>query len=178
MQRLKKMRALFVFIRKLFFVLIMFFATTLLIGILLNRYTNLLSDYSMKVVLTNSMADSMPAGTVVIVKQTNPEDLTQGDVISYDVFGETVTHRINKKIERDNEYLFQTKGDANQQVDHHLVKSTDIQGKVIVYIPKIGSVLQKMQTGRGKIAFLLTLYAIYLVDSLISKLLNFKWKEG
>lgn len=178
MHILKKGSRLFVHVKKMFISLIMMLTMATLLGGLLHRYTDMLSSYSIKVVLTNSMADKMPAGTVVVAKKTAPEKLKEGDVISFDILGETVTHRITKTFKRNNDYLFQTKGDANQLVDNNLVKSTEIQGKVLFFIPKIGIILYKMQYIRGKIAFLLTLYSLYLIDSIISQLLNFKQIEG
>ncbi|MFC4718923.1 signal peptidase I [Enterococcus lemanii] len=158
--------------------LIIFFMPVTLLVPYVRQYTGILSDYSIKVVLTNSMADKIPAGSIVITRKVKPDKLKEGDVISFFASDETVTHRITKKIKKNNEYLFQTKGDANQLIDNNLVNTRDIQGKVLFFIPKIGIILQKMQHIRGKLAFLLTLLSLNLVYSLISQLINFKHIEG
>src|SRR5699024_10949614 len=108
--------------------------------------------YELKAILTDSMAEKMPAGTLVVTKQVPSNQLETGDVISFYRQEETVTHRIKKIIVTNETRQFLTKGDANSTVDQGTVLETEIQGKVIYFLPKIGTWFLKIQQPRGLIA--------------------------
>lgn len=110
-----------------------------------NGLPKMFFGYSAFTVLTSSMEDVIPKGSLVVVKQVPPEELKIGDDISY-LAGETtvITHRI-VGIEPD--YLgegklgFQTKGTMNQEPDDLLVPQINIVGKVIFHSQCVGTVV-------------------------------------
>lgn len=82
---------------------------------------------------TGSMIPAYNVGDVLLVKEKKIEELTEGDVITYNgksgnMKGKTVTHRIIN-IERSNGTIY-TKGDANNLADPE-IKEEQVIGKVI-----------------------------------------------
>ena len=88
------------------------------------------------VVLSGSMEPTLSPGDVVIVDATATVGV--GDIITYDT-GDQVptTHRVID--ERDGGY--QTKGDANENVDSGLVAFESVIGRTIITIPFVGYVI-------------------------------------
>ena len=88
------------------------------------------------VVLSGSMEPTLSPGDVVIVDAT--ASVGVGDIITYDT-GDQVptTHRVID--ERDGGY--QTKGDANENVDSGLVAFESVIGRTIITIPFVGYVI-------------------------------------
>lgn len=115
-------------------------ASLLLIPVLLG--------YKSMAVISGSMEPEIPVGSVVIVKDTKPEALKKGDIITYKIGGDTmVTHRINNVDKTNNEVI--TKGDANDSADVSPVKYEDIVGKMAVHIPLLGYISIYIRTPLG-----------------------------
>ena len=138
------------------------------------RFTPVFDEYELKAILTDSMAEKMPAGTLVVTKQVPSDQLETGDVISFYRQGETVTHRIKKIIVTHETRQFLTKGDANSTVDQGTVLETEIQGKVIYFLPKIGTWFLKIQQPRGLLAVMLALLALFLLNHLMEQIESLK----
>ena len=77
------------------------------------------------------MADTINIGDVVVVKVN--DEVKENDIIVYKEENSFITHRI---IKIDGQNLI-TRGDANNSEDKP-IKSSQILGKVIYIIPKIG----------------------------------------
>ncbi|MEO6117097.1 MAG: signal peptidase I [Pseudolysinimonas sp.] len=95
-------------------------------------------------VLTSSMTPNYPAGTLVIVKPTDVQQIRIGDVITYQLVSNqpaVVTHRVIQIVEpttpSDTE-SFITKGDANSLADAKPVKPVQVRGVVWYAVPYIG----------------------------------------
>jgi signal peptidase len=94
-------------------------------------------------VLTSSMNPSYPAGTLVITKPIDAQQIRIGDVITYQIkSGEAavITHRVIQIIEpaqAGDEVKFITKGDANSLADPE-VKPIQVRGVVWYAVPFIG----------------------------------------
>ncbi len=94
-------------------------------------------------VLTSSMTPSYPAGTLVIVKPTDPQQIRIGDVITYQIKSgqpEVITHRVIQIVEPakvGDTVKFITKGDANSLADP-VVKPIQVRGTVWYAVPYIG----------------------------------------
>lgn len=101
-------------------------------------------------ILTSSMSPDRPAGTLVVVRPTDPAEIGVGDVITYQLkSGEAtvVTHRVvSQGIGDDGEPIFQTQGDANPSPDQAWVKPVQIKGKLWYSVPKLGY-LNQLFTG-------------------------------
>lgn len=101
--------------------------------------------YSAFTVLTGSMEDVIPRGSLIITKQVEPESLKIGDDISYLAGEKTViTHRI---VGIEDNFLdtgkpgFQTQGTVNKEPDELIVPSANIIGKVIYHNHTEGKIL-------------------------------------
>lgn len=104
-------------------------------------------------VLTGSMYPEIPIGSMVYIEQTDPKNLTEGDVITFeDSKGETITHRVvnNRTVEG----KITTKGDANEQEDIEAVSYSDVIGKVAFVAPGLGDIFAAMATPLGKVYLL------------------------
>lgn len=91
--------------------------------------------------MTDSMGDTIPKGSVVFSYDVPVEELEVGDVITYiNSQGVSVTHQIVNEIYDYNESgnrAFYTKGTENDTVDEDAVTYEMIKGKVFIYIPYI-----------------------------------------
>ncbi|QIB27756.1 signal peptidase I [Caloranaerobacter azorensis] len=90
-------------------------------------------------VLSGSMQPNIEVGDLVVIKPVIPKKIRKGDVVTYrltnDIF---ITHRVIEVIDDNEEYLFVTKGDANNIEDNEKINSSQLIGKVFLVIPKGG----------------------------------------
>lgn len=119
--------------------------------------------FSSAVVLTGSMADTIEPNDMIITK--SQKSYSVGDIIMYEENSVTVTHRIIEITE--NGYL--TKGDANNTDDGTPIPQEKIVGKVIVTIPKIGSLISFFTTPLGMLILVLVLFLAIELPSLINR---------
>lgn len=105
------------------------------------------------VVLSGSMEPEYKTGSVIYVKEINPEDLEVCDVITYQLDGGTiVTHRIVGITEIDGQTAFHTKGDANEMEDAAAVLASQIMGTPVFTIPYLGYLVKYIQSTSGRYA--------------------------
>src|SRR5699024_2901583 len=94
-------------------------------------------------VLTGSMRPHLPPGTLVVIKPVPDEEISVGDVITFQIESgkpAVATHRV---IERSvdsasGEVRFTTQGDANNTPDPEPVQPVQVRGKVWYAIPYLG----------------------------------------
>lgn len=91
-------------------------------------------------IMSNSMANLIQRGDVVIVEKIHSTDLLDvQDIIEYQLEGESIIHRIIEiKIKEDGTKVYRTKGDNNNTPDQKWVDPNQITGIVRLKIPKIG----------------------------------------
>lgn len=111
------------------------------------------ADHSF-VVLTASMTPAIAPGDVVVVSDRGPATIAEGDVITFTRGNNEVpvTHRVTAVTEGAGGLAFETKGDANSDVDSSLVPAGSVIGTVILTIPYIGYVVQFTNTPYGFVA--------------------------
>jgi len=90
------------------------------------------------IIASGSMRPTMDVGDIAIVISTDPSEIQVGDVIQYWHETEMILHRVHNIHETGGQRLFVTKGDANTAPDLDPVFSTQIQGKLVFNIPKLG----------------------------------------
>lgn len=125
-------------------------------------------------VISGSMEPSYHLGSLIYVKEVEPETLKEGDVITFMLNQNTVaTHRIIKVLpdEEDPTVLrFRTKGDANLIEDTTPVHEENVLGKVVGTIPYLGYVSDYVQNPPGTYvvfgAVALLILAVFLPDIL------------
>jgi len=93
------------------------------------------------VVGSGSMRPLIDTGDVAIITDVpNIDAIKQGDIIQFRAKDAdfTIMHRVIEINQEGNTKLFVTKGDANKDVDPEPVHPSQITGKVVFVIPKVG----------------------------------------
>ena len=111
--------------------------------------------YGMANVLSGSMEPTFSKGTLLFVKDTR--NIKEGDIVVYQSGQELIVHRViaikDKKII--------TKGDANNIADQPFDK-TQIKGKVIGFVPVLGSIAAILKTPLAMI--MIIILALFLIE--------------
>ena len=129
--------------------------------------------YKAYIITSESMKPTIYIGDVIITKPCIQDELKTDDIITFKKNNEiTNTHRIIKIIDEDEKKSFITKGDNNELQDEKEVKFEEIQGKVILTIPKLGKIIELMQ---NKIVILVILLIILII--LFMSIINSEKKE-
>lgn len=123
-------------------------------------------DYSAFVVLTGSMEEVIPKGSLVVTKRIDPTELKIGDDITYMISeSATVTHRI---IEIEENYLdtgqraFRTQGVMNQEPDINPVAAVNVVGKVIWHNKMLGRLVELLRQNWPLLIFLIAIVLIFV----------------
>lgn len=119
------------------------------------------------VVKSGSMEPQIETGSVSFVnKHIQYEDIKEQDVIAFTVDeGVKVTHRVVEKTEEG----LRTKGDANKDIDGTIITKNNYIGKNIFSIPKLGYVVNTIQTPRGRIILITVIVVMLLAGILIGE---------
>jgi signal peptidase len=126
--------------------------------------------YSTFTVLTSSMQDTLPRGSLLVDKHVDPQSLVVGDDITYVIEGgATITHRIIEINENADGYgnrSFTTKGTMNNDPDVKPVYAPNVAGKVIFHVPYVGTAVQMM---RANIAVTVVMAVLFfaLIESIL-----------
>ena len=115
------------------------------------------------ITLSGSMSPTFDTGSLIFIKDADPDTLKQGDIICYLENGQTaVTHRIAEVVVTDGVKSFITKGDANNTTDAMSVQLSQVEGSYIGHWAGAGNVVMFMQSTTGMILFIALPIAIYL----------------
>ena len=100
-------------------------------------------------VVSGSMEPEIPVGSVAYIEPTDPVELEEGDVISFNQNGSVILHRVvsNHQVEG---YLI-TKGDANEQEDLEEVPYQNVRGREVRHIPVLGQLMMILSSTVGKV---------------------------
>lgn len=125
------------------------------------------------VVLSDSMEPAFSSGDIVIVQSVAPAAISTGDVITYqspraEGNAQRVSHRVIGIDQTQGEYVFQTKGDANEQPDAYQVSEADLTGKVWFVIPYVGYLVQFAGTTLGMLLLIVVPGMLLVVTELWS----------
>ena len=87
-------------------------------------------------VATGSMEPTYGVDTLILVKETEPSEIREGDVISFyssdpALDGAVNTHRVIEVTKDEDNYIYVTQGDANNVPDMYDVNSKYLIGKVV-----------------------------------------------
>ncbi len=115
-----------------------------------------LFKYESIAIISNSMIPCFGRGDVIIYKKINNDELrkiSKDTIIVYSTGERNIAHRIVDKIEKNNNVLYQTKGDRNNVADMELVRTTQIKGVYVFCIKYIGfpSILLYEYFNNGKV---------------------------
>lgn len=128
-------------------------------------------------VLTGSMEPSYPTGSLIYVKRVDADDLRVNDVITFSLSSNViVTHRIVEIVADESNpsvVSYRTKGDANNDADASLVSASNIIGRVIFSVPRLGYLANYIQEPPGIYVAIfvcgLMIAFVFYTDSLESK---------
>jgi signal peptidase len=98
--------------------------------------------FSAQNVLSGSMQNVYPKGSVILIKHVDPNTLAAGDDINFE-WEENVTwtHRIKeviKNFEGSGQPGFRTYGTTSGATDDKVIRGVNVLGKVIFCVPKLG----------------------------------------
>ena len=128
--------------------------------------------YKPFIVLSGSMEPSIMTGDMVFVKETDPDSLKVGDVISYKSGSAVVTHRIVEVKSENGETRYVTQGDANNAADQGMVKPADVEGIYQRRIAGAGNLAMFMQTTTGMILFVVCPLVLFVLWDVIRRQLE------
>ena len=125
------------------------------------------------VIISPSMAPTIKVQDAIVIKRQEKEKLKKNDIITFystdpRYAGVIVTHRIIG-IEKSSsgEIMYRTKGDNNNTPDATLVKYENIQGRVVLKIPKIGYIQHLLVSAFGWVFLVVIPCALIVIYDLI-----------
>jgi len=165
------------------FIFLLLIGGTLLLYIADIRIRAAKGDYSAPafnayVVLSGSMLPEIQIRDIVVTKKVSGEELEVGDIITFIApdsryGGISITHRILDKYydESLGSYTYRTKGDNNNVEDNALVPNSNVLGKVILKIPKLGY-LQDLLSSKGGLIFIVLIPSLVILSYDIMKIIK------
>lgn len=139
----------------------------LLVGILIAfSLLPINGNYKLFTVMSGSMAQKIPVGSVVAVKPINEYHV--GDVVTFNSTNskDITTHRIYQINKGDAGSTYTTKGDANDAPDLQTISQNQIVGKVYAVLPLLGYVLAYIKTPVGLVLIIIIPSAIIIFEEL------------
>lgn len=124
------------------------------LGLMLAALLPSLLGYEALIVYSGSMAPFLGIGDVAVIQPARPQDLQVGDVVTYRSPANPrvlVTHRIIRIEAQEGMLAFETKGDANPDVDYWSVAEDTVVGQVIYKVPYVGYIFDFAQTMSGRL---------------------------
>lgn len=119
--------------------------------------------YKPFIVMSGSMESEIWTGDLIFVKKVDGNSLEVNDIVAFRTEDNAVvTHRIVKKYNAA-EVKYATKGDNNDSDDVDLVNASDIEGKYVGRIPKVGSWLLFISKPIGMVIAVLVAVVIIFI---------------
>ncbi len=87
-------------------------------------------------VVSGSMEPQIPVGSMVYVKESDLQELGEGDIVAFYSNGAVVTHRVTANDTEKKELY--TKGDRNPIEDMQAVSYDSVIGKYVYHLPYMG----------------------------------------
>ena len=129
-------------------ILIILFIINLILSF--EENTHILGIYMFNIV-SESMEPTLEVNDVVVVQKCESSQLQKGDIITFQQDGRIISHRILDITKEKNIIKFRTKGDNNEIPDSDLILESQVYGKVLFSIKKIGKIISYIQNIRGMI---------------------------
>jgi signal peptidase len=92
--------------------------------------------YSVVLIISPSMGETIPVGTYILIQETAPEDVKEENIICFysedlSIYGHPNTHRVVEVIEKDGKYEYVTRGDGNLKDDNVTAKGDKLIGRYV-----------------------------------------------
>jgi len=142
----------------------------LLIGVMgifiITSNFSVFSGYRSFMVQSGSMEPAIMTGDIIVI---HPQaNYMINDVITFiGSDNRTITHRIAEIREASEKRLFSTKGDANRSQDEDLIKQSQITGKVVLVIPKLGYLVAFSKSLPGLIILAIFPAVFFILDEIL-----------
>lgn len=123
--------------------------------------------YQPYMVVSASMQQSFPVGSLIFVKDATPEEIQVGDPITFRSGTLTITHRV---VAIDNENrVFTTKGDSNNTSE--MTPFDNLKGKALNWcIPYMGYFSAWFITGQGRLITIALILCTAALSAVLGKL--------
>ena len=112
----------------------------------------MIAGHHMYIVLSGSMSPAFDTGSVIFVEPMEPEDIREGDIITYRGLGDSsllTTHRVMGIEGSGQDLEFITKGDANDVNDPYPIPGENLVGRVVMSVPYLGFLMGFGQSKQG-----------------------------
>ena len=146
-----------------------------------NRNDRNILGYRAYIVKSDSMsATDFEAGDLILVKQIEPKDLEEGDIISFisqnsENFGETVTHKIRRRTtDASGAPGFVTYGTTTDTDDATVVTYPYVLGEYQFAIPKLGTFFNFLKTPQGYIVCIFTPFMLLILYQAYQSIMLFR----
>ncbi len=139
-----------------------------------NKYKPAFSIYT---IMTGSMVPEINVRDIIINTRINsPEDIKVGDVITFISSSSftkdmTMTHRVVDINIVDGNYEYTTKGDANQIEDSAPAKYSNVIGRAVIKLPKLGNIQFFVASKLGWLIVVI-IPALYIIIKDVYKLIK------
>jgi signal peptidase len=121
--------------------------------------------WRLQAVETSSMDPALPAGSLLVSQDVDPSEVRPGMVVAFvhpDDRARVVSHRVVRVVERREGLFFRTRGDANREVDGHLVPASDVRSRVRWHVPDLGAAVRWLAWPRGFVLLVLVPVALLI----------------
>lgn len=122
--------------------------------------------YKFYIIKSGSMEPTIEVLDAVITKYS--QDIKLGDIIAINDSNNVVIHRVVESNTQDGETIYKTKGDNNNTIDKGDIKTSEIDGKVVLIVPKIGKAIVFM---KSHLIIFVYIIAIIIIVALIRRLI-------
>lgn len=150
-----------------------------------NRNDRDLFGFRFYVVRSDSMAATdFNAGDLILVKETDPNSLEAGDIITFisqdsDSFGEIITHKIRERtVDANGNVGFITYGTTTGVDDKTVVTYMYILGKYESKIPYMGTFFNFLKTPQGYIVCIFVPFMLLILHQGINTVKLFRRYKG
>ena len=126
-------------------------------------------------VTTQSMGNTIPPGTYILVENIDPDEIKVGDVIVFSsrdpaILGMLNTHRVVEISETDGQRTFTTKGDnpvTNPNPDAYKVFADDVRGRYVENLDTLTALASVVLSPFGLVLLIFIPASIMIVFSIV-----------
>lgn len=122
--------------------------------------------YKFYIIRSGSMEPTIHVLDAVITKKT--DDINLGDIIAVNNSNSIVVHRVVGVDTQNGETIYITKGDNNNTIDEGHIGKSNIEGRVVLTVPKVGKVIMFL---KSHLIIFVYIIAIIMVVILVRRLI-------
>jgi signal peptidase I len=154
------------------FIVVVCLAALVVLSSRISGGTPTIAGYQVKAVLSGSMEPAFQTGSIIAIQlKDKHSSYEKGDVITFQMEGKLITHRITDVKKQNGQAVYKTKGDNNDGVDRWTVTQQNIIGMYKGFtIPYVGYALNYSSSKLGSAlllfipGLLLLIYAIRSIN--------------